>query len=133
MIVIEIKHEFSNEDIASLLADALETSSKYWMQLGARDKRKKPVNFLNTKAGEEHFTHISFPMNEGGEITIIEHDDDKEVEHKLNLAKIRRGLKRMARSEKYAFRFQNIVKGDYDATDSDCFLQFCVLGEVIYG
>jgi len=128
MITLEVKYELSNEAISDLLATALEGGSNYWAD---HIKYKKPLNFANTKEGEEKFIHISYPMNEGGEITIRDREN-KDKEYTLNLHKIRRGLKRMARG-KYAFRFQNIVKEDYDAEDADIFLQFAVLGDCIYG
>ena len=132
MFTVEVKHEFSNKDISLLLADALEMSSRYWMEVAGRDKRLKPLNFANTESGDEHFTHISFPMNVGGYITIVDTENENK-EHVLDLSAIEKGLRLMAKDKTYAFRFSNIVKGDYDATDSDCFLQFAVLGEVLYG
>lgn len=128
MLTLQINYEVSNELISDLLASALEGGSNYWAD---HIKYKKPVNFANTKAGDEKFIHISYPMNEGGEITIRDREDE-DKEHTLNLSKIKRGLKRMARS-KYAIRFQNILREDYDAEDADIFLQFAVLGDCIYG
>lgn len=131
MEIVMVRHEISNECISDLLATALEGGSNYWLNIGGRDTRKKPENFANTKAGDEIYTHISYPMNEGGEITLIEIENNKK--RILNLSAIRRGLKRMARSKTFAFRFQNIIKDDYDVVDADVFLQFAVLGEVAYG
>ncbi len=133
MITIKTEHEFSAKDISYLLATALEQGSTYWMEKAGRDKRKKPDNFKNTEPGDEHFTHISFPMNVGGYITIIETDDGQNKEHILDLAAITMGLDKMAKDKTYAFRFQNIVKDEYDACDADVFLQFAIFGEVLYG
>lgn len=133
MITIEIKHDFEEKDIADLLCSAIEGISRNWAEFPISSKNKKPVNFNNTKEGDEKYTHISYPMNEGGEIIVVDTEGyGKNTEYTLNLVKIRRGLKRMARSKEYAFRFQNIVKGDYDTIDADVFLQFAVLGEVLY-
>lgn len=136
MIAVKVEYKLSAKDVSLLLATALEQGSRYWMEVAGRDQRVKPLNFANTEAADESFTHLSFPMNEGGSIRIIdleESDDKKTVSYLLDLHRIQRGFRRMANDKTYAFRFQNIAKGDYDATDADVFLQFAVFGKVIYG
>lgn len=124
---VKISHPISLKDVESLLCSALEGGSNYWAKIV---EEKAPLNFKNTNPSDVKFTHLSYPMNEGGSITI---KDDEGKKHKLTLAHLRRGLNRLANNKEYASVFANIVNDNADAADADVFLQFALLGEVIYG
>lgn len=129
MITLEIKHEFTPKQISDLLCSALEGGSNYWAEIVGK---VEPKNWNNTPEVEERkFTHISYPMNEGGELHIKDIEEENGKILILNIYKIKTGLKRMAK--KYPKQFQNIIEDNYDANDADIFFQFAVLGDCIYG
>jgi hypothetical protein len=111
MLSISIRTHFKQEDIENLLYTA-GSGSKYWS-----------VN------GLEFESCIKKVMEEKG-ITIEDSEDDKIKFYSLNLKKIKKGLTVMAK--KYPSHFADIIKGDYDNTTGDIFLQCCIFGKIIY-
>ena len=127
-IKVKIEKEVTMQQISDILCSALEGGSNYWMEI---KKKVAPRNFNNTKAGEEKFTHIAYPMNDGGYIIIEDIEADEPVQYTLNLNAIRNGLKIMA--EKESRHFNDFITENDDAITADVFLQCCLLGKTIYG
>lgn len=115
----------------NLLCSALEGGSNYWYLI---NKSFKPKNFKNTREGEEKFTHLSYPMNEGGALSIsvmLEVDEDQSgKEYTLNLEALQKGMKIMA--EKYPHHFSDFLADNDDSTTGDVFLQCALFGEILY-
>jgi len=127
---IEIKYEVSMDTIASLLCCAFEGGSNYWYFI-ENCKAPKTLSYKMDGPDGTTFPHIDYPLNEGGELEILDMENKKKS-YKLNLAIIKKGWKVFA--EKYPWHFANaIVECHADAETGDVFLQCCLFGELIYG
>lgn len=128
--VVDIKRDLTYKRLADVLVGAFEGGSNYWIET-ADAITPTSREFIY----DEHvlWTRYEHPFNPGGgvEIIISEEDppDNKVI---LNLATIKRGVELLSKSE-HAHTLNEIVEESDDAGTSDCFLQLCLFGDVIYG
>lgn len=111
-LTISVRKYFSFKEIGYLL-DSASRGSRYWSD-------SEQLGFENT---------IYDLLNLGKEIKI--HDFEEEKDYFLDLKSVKRGLTVMAKKE--SIHYADFIKGDYDQTTGDVFLQCCLFGEVIYG
>ena len=104
--------EFADSTIRELLICALEGGSNYWC--------------IVQNEGQD-------PLIAGQSLVIgdAEDPDDHTKNKHLDRGLIEGGLQLMA--EKHPKVFADILADKIDADTGDIFLQYCVLGEVIYG
>jgi hypothetical protein len=133
--IFKVEVQITVEDIRSLLVGAFEGGSNYWMDIV---KIKYPEgttkeDFKTGKHAVKGWEDVVYlvPFVEGGEV-ILEDLEEEGKKYVLNLANIKRGLQLMAESS-CKHHFCDILSENTDADTSDVFLQFCVLGELIYG
>jgi len=107
------------QKIANLLDLALEQGSTYW------------IGTLDTQ-GDSEFDTLKV-VNGESKWLILEAEEASRVSswHGLNTASITRGLTLLA--EHAPVRFALVLEDDADAEDADVWLQYALLGEVIYG
>lgn len=124
-----INHEISNETIMDLLSLALEGGSNYWYS--DVDTGEPPVHDFPPSYMEYDWWQ-TWPLM-GGSIRITERytEDGTLTVHVLNGELIKKGLKLM--SQKSPWHFSNIVGDNMDIETGDVFLQYCLLGEIVYG
>lgn len=120
--------EVSRKRISDLLCSALEGGSNYWYII---KKHVPPPTLTFRSDADKVYTHLDFPLNEGGALLIGDMEDAKSGTKRLDLEAIGRGLAVMARA--YPSHFGDFISENDDATTGDVFLQCCLFGEVIYG
>lgn len=113
-ITISVRSHIKIEDIENLLYSAAQ-GTHYWS-----------TNGLDYESEVKKAVH---PKNSGAKVRDIEADEP--VTYILNLTMIKKGLTVMAK--KQPAEFADFIKGNYDMTTGDVFLQCCLFGEVIYG
>ena len=123
--------EVSEEIIDYALTGAIEGGSNYWYMID-NDKRD-----LKAESDKEYYIDrlIDYILHKDGEIKIEELPyDESTIPPKqlgvLSKKSIIKGLELMA--EKDPKHFQDLLD-DADATTYDIFLQYAVMGEVVYG
>lgn len=121
--------EVSEDEIENLIVSALEGGSNYWYQIV---RQREPRKFLFRSDAKKIFSHIDYPMNPGGSLTIRSTEEPERAARTLSLTTIKRGVKALAASKEYRHHFTDILKEDTDQTTGDVFLQFCLYGEVLY-
>jgi hypothetical protein len=140
---IEIEVKIDDSTIKSLLVDAFSGAAQNW----CCDAKVWRFPKDKTYSDYEYWT-AGVPMDPGGVLKFTDPEGDpdwdsagKDGYYTLSLSKIKRGIKRLAydsgrpRSEGgIPYRhWENIVKGTHDWETADVFLQYCVLGEIVYG
>lgn len=129
-MILKIEKFIDRKDIADILCSALEGGSTYWAQI---EEYVQPKHLWVWQKGES-YAHVQYPLSEGGALIIrdteTEHGEDGPV-YTLNLESIKRGLEAMAINAPAAFAL--FEDGGFDAETADIFLQFCLLGENVYG
>lgn len=104
-------HVHQTQEVQDLLIGAVEGGSNYWAQ-------------FSTKGGDFYdFDKEGYALNV--------HDKEGGKDYTLDLKAISKGLRVFAK--KSPLLYQDFLKGDMDAETSDCFLQCCVFGEIVYG
>jgi len=116
---METKIETTDERLKDLLCGAFEGGSGYWI-----DEVKVPSKKAQKRAGAEYY-HESPVV--GLELVIT----SEEGKHTLNRASLEKGLQVFA--QKCPRQFGDFIAENDDAETSDCFLQCCLFGEVIFG
>lgn len=115
--------------IAGLLVSALEGGSGYWLRVEKYQVPPTPVAHMEDL--DEVYPHVDYPLTEGGAVICRDIEDPKRGKLTLDLDAIKRGLALMqARSPRH---WGDFVSENYDATTGDVFVQYCLLGELVYG
>lgn len=126
---VEFVQKVSFDRIAVLICSALEGGIHYWGRVDW-EKSTKPNNVFESEKWFGSFSHIKWPLGEGGRLCIFDKEEDK-IAGYLDLNSIQNGLKKMAENSPLAFgRFMS-EKSDFE--EGDIFVQYCVFGSVIYG
>lgn len=128
---MHINVEVTDEQIADMLCSALEGGSNYRYQIVAQ---QAPVIYRYQTSKERVYSHIDYPINPGGSLTIssIKGDELRGAKQwKLTRIELREGLRVMA--AKAPRHFADMLLGNGDAITGDVFLQCCLFGEVVYG
>lgn len=124
-----VEQEITEEAIDNVLCCALDPGyggAYYWC-----NARRNPDN----PAKDAQYLH-EVPMKGGSIIITISGDnDDPDNGKRYNLDRwaIEEGLKKMAKDPAGQRVLANIIKDETDADDGDILIQFCVLGEIVYG
>lgn len=118
----------SLERISDLLCSAFEGGSNHWMKIG--DCHEPGTWVFSSHDKPDHHFDQDYPLNPGGYITIVERED-LTAYHKLDLAKIQKGLTIMSKA--YNWHFRDFIQENDDAITGNVFLQCCLFGEVVYG
>ena len=141
-MTIEVKFDIPYNRIANLLIDSLEASSLYWASI---DKKEKPsqVKFVEVIGQDdpENKARVldgalylsEYVLNKDGALIIRDNetDNDRLRFHKLDLEKVKKGLKCFAKYQPK--HFADFISENEDGTTADVFLQCCLFGEVLYG
>jgi hypothetical protein len=120
------------ERIMDLVATAFEGGVGYWCQIV---EFRKPPELVYRTDPEEVYRHIDYPVNEGGALILTEDPgvggEDTGDRWVFDRAAIERGLTLM--HEKAPYHWKNFVEENEDADTADAFVQYAVLGSVVYG
>jgi len=138
--------DVSNERIESMLCCAFEGGSGYWCHI---------ERYENPDRASVATKHLELPLTTRGAVICRSHiggrfrqireevqarqgrvDAAGNITHdgpelRLDRAAIDRGLQLMAKD--WPNRWSNVMSENDDADDGDCFLQLCLLGEIVYG
>jgi hypothetical protein len=105
--------EIEEKTIANLLCSAREGGANYWATF-----EQCPYTL--------HGGTLCLP------VSVLEEEEDFTTKpHTLDLATVKRGLSLMAARAPQAFA--DILSGDDDSGTADVFLQYALLGEIVYG
>ena len=140
---IKTEVEIPNDIIVALVITAFEGGSNYWAPNvefnGTRDgydanpwySAEKYTNYLAQADG------LSTDVSERVLWFILFEDEDESgvmedmKKHNIGRVQIEKGLNLMAANA--SWHFNNIVNDNWDAETADVFLQYVVLGEIVYG
>jgi|SRR5882672_2893936 len=125
---VAVTTHVSKERMSDLLCNALEGGSNYWYRI---EKFVEPPSLTFRSDPKTIFTHLDYPMNDGGALEISSLEEPEREHVMLTLDKLRKGLTLMA--EKYPHHWTDFLKENDDATTGDVFLQLAVFGELVYG
>lgn len=146
MHTIDVTVNIPTRRVLDLLCNALDSGCcNYWMDhvetILPEGFRANDLEWLEDKpwgAREDYFA----PLVAGGSIVFTEDEDSREGRGTdepgaplrklvLDRAAIDRGLRLMANDERK--HFGDFMSGNDDADTADVFLQWCLLGDIIYG
>jgi hypothetical protein len=115
--------------IADLVSAGIEAGSSATFMVAGY---KKPPLVTFRYYEKELIKHLDYPLNEGGAVLlVVRSDDDHAKQYPLTLESMKAGL--AAFQEKAPQQFKAFMEENEDALTGDCFLQCCLLGEVVYG
>ncbi len=124
--MFKVTTEIDNDKVAGLLCTAFEGGASYWAEvLDKKAPRRKPT----FRGDWNEYTTYSYPLGTGGRVRIKDRESGKI--YTLNRASILKGLQLMA--EKAPNHFGDFVNENDDADTGDVFLQYALLGDLIYG
>lgn len=132
--------EISRTRIADMLVGAFEGGSNYWAGINWDESiEPEKIDFDQFKDDREFcgydkecYSHVHWPMSSGGRLYIYDCGSyEDEFLGWLDNAAIEKGLKLIA--EKSPSHFGDILSGNDDASTADVFIQYCVLGDIVYG
>lgn len=132
---ITIKQEIKLEDIADILCGALEGGSNYWYMIVDKVEPEHWTFYGTGNKENVQYAHL-YPLNTEGALLINdERADEPTLKEpvRLDYSRVGWGLQRWMWDADMASHFADFMKGNYDATTADIFLQFCIFGKVIYG
>lgn len=133
------KIQVTNEQLLSMLIGAFEGGSNYWYT----DLRPElPAGMTRAEAAEKaKAAEISdeFCANHriyqapfaGGKLIMRQGDDAEQCPHDVTMERMQAALHLLATQRPDVLA--EIVGENDDASTADTFLQFCVLGELVYG
>ncbi len=127
------KHSFTTEVeidpqmVADLMVTAIEGGSNYWVgSITLKDNDGHPNHgqpWYSDSALYERAFHIEvYEMDDMGALTEV---------HYISQHSMQVGLNAMA--SKAPGHFANVVSDQWDAETADVFLQYVVLGDIVYG
>lgn len=122
---VGVNVEVSDERLGDLLCCAFEGGTSYWCRI----KRYENPDDVSVE-----YKHTELPLTKHGAVICIESSDlpDEELpEWRLDRAAVERGLKLLA--TEHPRHWGDFIAENDDADTADCFLQMCLLGEVVYG
>ena len=130
---MKIKTEIEIDDsrIADLLCCGMEGGIGYWAVIV--DYVQPPVVWTAKGWDDDVYKHIQWPMSQGGAVILEEIEEEKPKRLTLDRAALERGLQLMANDPDYKHHFANFLNETDDAETGDVFIQFAVLGKVVYG
>ena len=115
--------------IADLVSAGIEAGSSATFMVAGYEK---PPLVAFRYYEKELIKHLDYPLNEGGAVLLVVRcDDDDTREYPLTLEAMKAGL--AVFQEKAPQQFKAFMEENEDALTGDCFLQCCLLGEVVYG
>jgi len=113
--------------VADLLVTAFEGGINYWGEIA---KYEKPEELTFRTDPEHVYKYVDYPLNAGGAV-ILQDAEDASERWRLDADAIERGLNLMAANS--PDQFQNFLGENEDAETADVFVQYAVLGEIVYG
>ena len=147
MVKIKAELEIPESRVADLLCAAMEGGIGSWARIVGY--RQPPGDVWKAEGWDkEIYKHIHWPMSDGGAMFLFDAEEEWEQDsvQRLGMAldkvegvwvvdhlALERGLGLMARHPQYRHHFANFMAENEDAETGDVFLQFSVLGEVVYG
>lgn len=114
------------ELLTNALIGAFEGGSTHWL---------RECDYLTDKAGFEQPAYAEVGFWQGGGRMKLFYDDpeneEARAEFEMGLPEMLKGVTLMA--EKSAGHFGDLISGNDDAITHDCFIQYVIFGDVIYG
>lgn len=126
--MFEITIKILDATVMDVLASAFEGGNpNHWIE--SVEEGKEPTE----PKPEGEYCHWSqwWPVADGS-VIVKESDPDtgQSEDHELDRKAIKKGLRLMAQGS--PVRFGEIVTGTFDAETADLFLQYCLLGKIVY-
>ena len=134
-----VKKMVTIDDMEDILTTAIEGGTNYWACWhNDTPEWEKAENQLKAGGAELYFAKVVLKVLLNGDAVIISdaeageyEDEDDAEEWKLTLENLKKGL------ELYSAERGDIKKalddGNFDAVEGDCFLQYCLFGDIIFG
>jgi hypothetical protein len=114
--------EVSDERITDLICSGFEGGSGYWCRI---------ERYENPDDESVEFKHNELPITARGAVICRSQLEDEAPELRLDRAAVERGLRLLP--EKCPAAWADFIAENEDATTGDCFIQLCLLGDVVYG
>lgn len=131
-LTVQTTLEISLDRISSLLISAFEGGSNYWYRI---EKFVKPREPAPAWADFPECRHAWYPLVKGGALVVSDYHGNEGTKGMttkvVDLAAIQAGLGLMAKESPR--HWSNFINEDDDSETGDVFLQYVVLGEIVYG
>lgn len=121
-IVLKITYELTADRICDMFVGAFEGGSNYWINTAQKEAGAEPKDKGLVWWGNPNI------YQEGLEFRVLDIDA---VNHHITWADIIKGIEVFA--VKSPSQFSNMVNESGDGFTADCFLQYIVFGELVYG
>lgn len=116
------------------IVTALYGGINYWAGLDSTKKWKYPENHKKRHEDETQDVYIARLILEGGAVKFYDVEDESNEEANdwyLDLNKMVKGFILMM--QKSPSHFADLLAENGDATTSDVYIQYCLLGDIVYG
>lgn len=130
----------SEEQVRDLLCGAFEGGAGYWIEDRsyrlAEGVKEEDFREGGRLTKQEYWPpYLLVPFISGCAVVILTEEPPSlatdKTRYELTTETLKRGLQVMA--DKYTHHWCDFLRGEYDATTSDVFLQCCLFGEVAFG
>lgn len=130
-VVVTITKTVTVQRIADLLCCGFEGGVGYWCQIIGYKIPDNPRPIL-TKDKDYIIIvkHVDYPLT-GGAVICTETDTEEPKKLVLDETSIRHGLQLL--QEKSPYHWNNFIEENEDAVTGDVFIQYCLLGDIVYG
>lgn len=125
--LLKIELEISEEKISELLTTAFYGAVNYW---AVHTYCKIPDHVRILRIPFEDSLAMCLMQIPGYYFEIWENDETEIIKHKIDLEKIKKGLRIMAKKDS---RFYDFLEDGFDAEIADITIQYICFGEIIYG
>lgn len=126
-----VKQEIDPNKIVNLLVTAFDGNmTSGWAYAETNMPDEPDWSWCEDKSEWEDVRKCYVASMCGGDVTLIEHEDEAK-RHVLDKAALERGIQAMA--EKFPSHFSDFMNENDDAITGDVFVQCCVFGDTIYG
>lgn len=130
MVTLNKKIELTQDQIKDVIVGALEGGSNYWYYLNNRS-----VEAIREKVSKEENEYLSEAITDavfrGAVVPFYDVENPNEKLGFLSKKSIEVGLQKMFDDERE--EIDMVLNGEDDAETSDVILQYCVMGELVFG
>lgn len=130
MVTLNKKIELTQDQIKDVIVGALEGGSNYWYYLN-----NKSVEAIREKVSKEENKYLSEAITDavfrGAVVPFYDVENPNEKLGFLSKKSIEVGLQKMLDDERE--EIDMVLNGEDDAETSDVILQYCVMGELVFG
>ena len=133
-ITVNVSKTYTNQDIVDIFTTAIEGGINYWCSRYDVPKNMDIESFITDEDREEangdllYVEKVGFALANGGKVKFLvdENNDGSETKwYTLTISKLKRGIGLYT-------KIGSANPEDWDATSSDCIIQYALFGELVF-